>query len=130
MKCEIRVISGDFSITVPVVTASGCQEDLVLEPQDIQDLQLNLAESRRVGYADGSTGIAQLYGDVVIELTLTDGNVVRASVAPVLFEQTQNPDVVGVPTIPQRLLGFRALYKLNLKLDFRNNMLTKRIRRI
>jgi predicted aspartyl protease len=130
MKCEIRVISGDFSITVPVVTDSGCQEDLVLEPQDIQDLQLNLAESRRVGYADGSTGIAQQYGDVVIELTLTDGNVVRASVAPVLLEQTQNPDVVGVPTIPERLLGFPALHKLNLKLDFRNNMLTKRIRRI
>jgi hypothetical protein len=127
MTCDVVLIRGDVRVTVTVIVDSGCQEELTLEPSDIEALHLSQLDTHNVEYPDGSTGEAKLYDDVVVEVPLSDGSVVRATVAPVSLEQLD--DRVGAITV-QRILGYPALYKLNLKLDFRAKKLVKRVRRI
>lgn len=127
MTCDIFVIYGDIRIPVPVIVDSDCQEEFILEPKDIQQLNLPQIDTRVVGYPDGSTGNARLYENVIVEILLSDRSVVRASVTPSTLQQID--DRVGAECT-ERILGYPALDKLNLKLDFRAKKLVKRIRRI
>ncbi len=127
MTCKIRVIHGDLSIDIDVIADSGCQEELALEEADIGRLNLLPVGTHDVVYPDGSTGPATIYGNVTVEVTLSDGSIVRAEVVPSVLERVSD----GVGLIgTERILGYSALDKLNLKLDFRKKMLVKRIRRI
>lgn len=127
MTCDIRVIYGDIQRVITVIGDSGCQEELTLEPTDIETLNLPQVGTREVLYPDGSTGEAKIFDTVTVEVPLSDGSVVQASVTPVSL--TQVDQRVGA-VAAERILGYAALDKLNLKLDFRAKKLVKRIRRI
>lgn len=130
MVCSIVVSRGDISITIPVIVDSGCQESLILERVDLEQLRLEQWESRSIQYPDGSVGQAEVYDEVNVSLTLSDGSSVETSVVPIyLIPSHTIPEAAGVEG-SERILGFPAMDKLNLKLDFRNKKLVKRIRRI
>jgi hypothetical protein len=131
MVCNVVVSHGERSITIPVIVDSGCQEALTLEQGDIEQLGLEQrGDDRSIQYPDGSVGPAQVYEEVTVSFTLSDGSRVEASVVPIyLIPSHPTSERAGVEGI-ERILGFPAMDKLNLKSDFRNRKLVKRIRRI
>jgi hypothetical protein len=93
----------EVDIVKPVIADSDCQEELALELDDVLALNLPEIESREVKYPDGSTGVAVAYDNVIVEVTLSDGSVVKASVAPVVLKRVD--DRVGAD-VTERILGF------------------------
>ncbi len=131
MACTATLIFGGVEISIPVIVDSGSQEEIILEEEDINLLGLGKEISQRsVQYPDHSIGSVAVYADVQVILTLTDGSQVRATVQPVrILPSTHDVPQVGVQCT-ERILGFPALAKLNLKLDFKNKILVRRVRRI
>ena len=128
MTCDVDIIYDGRTITIPVIVDSGCQENLILELVDIQTLNLISLSTREAVMPDHSRATVEVYPDVMIRIGLMDGSYVEASVTPTYLAPVITEEV-GVICL-ERLLGYPALEKLNLKLDFKGKMLTRRIRRI
>jgi len=133
--CSVTLTKGVKTTTVPVVIDSGCMLDIELEQDDATYLELNRSESFEVTLADGVTRTKMYnYESVLVTLTFNNGEKITHSMTPSI-QDTPYPEssssVVGANcTVVNRLLGYEGLRKLGVKLDVKNNKLTRRVIRI
>jgi hypothetical protein len=123
LSCTVQITSGDVRINIPVILGSNCNEELSLEQSDVDALNLTQTESRIVKYSDGSSVTVNVFPDIILELSLSDGSFIQAAVVPISFHRIDD-DRVGVLCTSRRL-GSIALEKLGLKLDYRSKKLIK-----
>jgi hypothetical protein len=130
MVCEATLANGSISVSRVVVVDGGFTEDLLLQPRDIEDLQLgsplncisfDLAEYHSLVCYDN-------YAPLTLTLSLTDGSSVSCEMTPLVL--VRPPDDVPVVESMERLVGYNGMFKLGLKQNFRNHRLVRRTRRV
>jgi predicted aspartyl protease len=131
MVCQATLTNGSISVSRVVVVDGGFTEDLILQPSDIEDLQLGPPLSRMSSeLADRSLVYYDVYAPLTLTLALTDGSSVSCEMTPQVL--VRPPDEVPVVEVEsaERLVGYNGMFKLGLKQDFRNHRLVRRTRRV
>jgi hypothetical protein len=134
VSCLVTLTHGEQSIELWVMADTGFTDDISLEPCDLAQLHVkpvldSKGKPRVVEYEQSDNSIVQnwLFEPVEISIALEDGEVRTATLNPVASApsaaaETETAAVAGV----QRLLGFGALTKLDLKVDCHRHRLCKR----
>ena len=139
VKCTISNIRTGATMTKPFHVDSGCSADLMLLSADIDALGIIPFGEPAMGcQADGSSVKLVNYEQVNITLTFDDGKTTATTTAtPTIIDlkdstiQLASAELtVSAETAESRLLGYSPLYRLGLKLDYRNHRLVKIIRRV
>jgi hypothetical protein len=128
MSCSMTIKNGDMQIEVPVVVSSSCQEQLVLEADDIARLELtDIIRQEEVILPDNSNGFINVFSAVTLILVLSDGTTASATVNPCCFSPSSPTAAVeGVP-MTMRLIGYNTLMTLRLKPDFQAHKLVRMV---
>jgi len=128
MVCQANIcnLATNKSIDISAVVDSGCQHQLLLDPQDL--IHLGFASPSRTDttwFPDGSCAEVLVYGEVQVTMTLTDNS---TCVAKLLASSITafNDSIPGVEG-SERIIGYNGLELLNLKLDFKGHKLIRRL---
>jgi predicted aspartyl protease len=109
-----------------VTVDTGFSDDISLEPSDIIDLGLGDPISRTTyEIADGEISENNVYQNIEVTVRFMNGDVRTVSVTPVAPIAVENYDS-SVVLAEQRLLGFGALNKLDLKVDCKRRCLFRK----
>jgi hypothetical protein len=81
-----------IQFSVEATTDGGCQEELVLLPEDIQALKIPLVRVDQVDFPDGSTRSCSVYEGIIMGVRFSDGSHEFARVSPCVLEEAPQSD--------------------------------------
>lgn len=131
--CEVNLSFGNTNITRPIIVDSEFTDELVLDPSDVVALGLgDPVEQSTTLLADQSETLIDVYPDVTVAFTFTDGTIAEAKLKPWVFTPPASNVSSVVAYVPSatRKIGYRGLNTLGLKLDFKHRCLVRRTMRL